>query len=631
MHLKHALNASQLARAAGHLTVLSAGHSENGMRGSIKKPLRFISLALCAASLSANPAGAQSLQNMFPSQGRVLPQVSGGVIAMHEDGAGHFYVLANQGHTIQIFDANGKQTGQIPSASSGEAFEYAADFDVAHDGSVVVADRGTNRIEIFAPDGSLKTKVPVFAPTSIVVLSNGQFAVTTLRTEHPVEIFDPSGRMVRGFGEDHQAAIVNDESAEKPSSLAYTGRIIGDSTDNLYFAVFSTSDPQVRKYDRFGYAAYMADVPAPDAGPSDTFDRFEFGFNFMRLSRSEQINSWSTVGSSGDVHFGANAGLGLAGLIAGEGRGGYGRGGGAGTVAGSISADTSLVQPTFHAHLGVSTKNRGGRGGAGANGGQTGGSGAAAGDSATLQYQSDKFRDGNFSSSNADDASSSTTDNSSTLQYQASDSSTNDATTVFPGTLDYMYGAPQGGQGRGGPGVGGFSSFFLGGLGPRPGGFGRPFSAENISTLRAGESAADAAARTAAGPTTRPDGMGRGRFGRSDLSFAGSIKLNLGRRPPLIVTGKTITAVGVDHQTQEVWTAIGPVLVHLDKYGTPMDTYYITTPEGSVLQASAIVVEPTRLLIGSETGGIYAFARPDKNPAPHAVQAGVPTPKNPAQ
>jgi hypothetical protein len=180
-------------------------------------------------------------------------------------------------------------------------------------------------------------------------------------------------------------------------------------------------------------------------------------------------------------------------------------------------------------------------------------------------------------------------------------------------------------------GLGGFSSFFLGGFGPRPGGFGHPFLG-GAATPGGGFGAANAMhPGSAAGGALRPDFAGHGRFGASDLSFVGSMRINLDRPHPVELAQKALTAIGVDHQTQEVWAAIGPMLVHFDKYGNSMDTYYLTTPEGALLQTTAIIVESNRLLVGSNAGGVYDFARPDKSAPAHSAQINPQAPKNPSQ
>jgi hypothetical protein len=49
-----------------------------------------------------------------------------------------------------------------------------------------------------------------------------------------------------------------------------------------------------------------------------------------------------------------------------------------------------------------------------------------------------------------------------------------------------------------------------------------------------------------------------------------------------------------------------------DKDGTRRASYKLYTPEGARLEPRTILVEPDRLLIGSDPLGIYVFDRPEK-------------------
>ena len=75
---------------------------------------------------------------------------------------------------------------------------------------------------------------------------------------------------------------------------------------------------------------------------------------------------------------------------------------------------------------------------------------------------------------------------------------------------------------------------------------------------------------------------------------------------------RILTAVGVERSTGEVWMALGNTLLHFDKEGNRRATYKIYTPEQARLEASTILIEQNRLIIGSDPLGIYEFERPDK-------------------
>jgi hypothetical protein len=80
------------------------------------------------------------------------------------------------------------------------------------------------------------------------------------------------------------------------------------------------------------------------------------------------------------------------------------------------------------------------------------------------------------------------------------------------------------------------------------------------------------------------------------------------------VLHRILTAMGVDPQTQDVWLAIGTLLMHFNKDGQRLASYRTYTPRGARLEASTILVEPDRLLLGADPQGIYEFVRPDYLP-----------------
>lgn len=74
-----------------------------------------------------------------------------------------------------------------------------------------------------------------------------------------------------------------------------------------------------------------------------------------------------------------------------------------------------------------------------------------------------------------------------------------------------------------------------------------------------------------------------------------------------------VTAMGVDPETEEIWLAAEGLLVRFDREGNRRATYRIYTPQGAKLEATTILVERDRLLIGADPLGIYEFERPEKN------------------
>ena len=74
---------------------------------------------------------------------------------------------------------------------------------------------------------------------------------------------------------------------------------------------------------------------------------------------------------------------------------------------------------------------------------------------------------------------------------------------------------------------------------------------------------------------------------------------------------RVLTAVGVD-ANGGVWVALHNVLLRFTKDGVRRATYHLYTPEGALLDASALLVEKDRLIVGSDPLGVFEFERPDK-------------------
>jgi hypothetical protein len=113
-------------------------------------------------------------------------------------------------------------------------------------------------------------------------------------------------------------------------------------------------------------------------------------------------------------------------------------------------------------------------------------------------------------------------------------------------------------------------------------------------------------------------------YGRQDFQFTGldafpeaqATRKEIERqethtnKPPAL--HPILTAFGVDPVSGDLWMALHNTLIHFDKEGNRRSEYQIYTPKGARIEASIILVEDERLLIGADPVGIYDFQRPDK-------------------
>jgi hypothetical protein len=572
------------------------------------------------------------------ARGRVFPAVGPGVTALKRDPSGRYYVLAKPATVISIYDSNGNLTGRIPNANSqGSTITYAVDIDLSSEGLLFVADRGANAVEVFKPDGSLVARIPVATPTSIVALSGGQFAITSLTSKRLVQIRDEHGGLVRSFGDPTE---VEDDAASKP--LMDLGKIFGDSSDHICFAFTSVQDPSLRIYDRYGYVGYQASIP------ENTFayasgrpqDRAEFVMNLSRFTLSDQVAGSLSVGTSGDVKFGGGMGTGLRGAMrpgAGFGRalttgqgtvppgagGPYGSMGG--DLGGSFSAQINDQGSQFQFGLGSLPGLRGG--GRGRLGGDATSSLDSSQNGVLLFSNSANSTGFNFKQSDLNGA----------LSYSTQDQGAPGDVGLGISTLgsDLTNGAdawagPNGDQSFGLP-----SAFVLGsmynsfGFLPQhpPGAFGTSMRAGGT-----GGGSPDSSRMSAGTPGAEPGSFGHfghGRFGAGETGLTAGVRLNLGDLTSKSDEKPTITAVGMDPATHEIWAGIGDSLAHFNKSGDLLEIYYLTMKGGGSLKAKALLVEPDRILVAADPWGVFEFVRQDKGQTTPQMQINA-APAQPA-
>jgi hypothetical protein len=560
-------------------------------------------LALLCACVE-RPAQAQGVQTVLHARGRVFPDVGSGAAVIERDAAGRYYILAAPATVIHIYTLDGKHLGQIPNLQPGSAsIKYAVDFDLDSSGRVFVADRGANAVKIFTPDGVLEASVPVNAPMSVVALANGEFAVVTLRSDHLVRVMNEHGKLLRSFGNISDAvndpsqltvpalsASANSEAGyaagystgPPPSYAMDIGKLYSGAPGEIYFAFTSLKDPKFRKYDRFGYAGYEAEIPANALIPDIDHDRSQVQLG-MRVSGMAGPGEMFSFGSMYSVGGGAPA------FTANGGHGGSGRRGGSAAQAGSGGAAPA--------------------GGAGSGATASGGS------------ESDPTTSATGSADGSDlSGSLSANSNNGNVASNSSSSSTPDFNALLG------VGGPGGGFGA--PGI-----FGPGGLPGFGGGFGGGFEHHAIGAEGAagaggaagGVGGAGAPGAFGGGHIGGPGGVespgaghgefgqhyGRGGFRQEGLnSFAGVVKFT--EREPDTKVKPVIHALGVDRASQQVWAAIGDMLLRFDRDGNLLDIYRVATTQGAALQPVGILVEPDRILLVADPAGIYEFARPDK-------------------
>jgi hypothetical protein len=234
-------------------------NARRGLTEIFPKSARRLSLAAAlAVAVAAFPRPAARAQEQYQferdleAKHRLYREIGAGFRQIRRGPNGNYYILTAPSSAIRIYDASGKQAGQVPNASAtgakGAEIVYGESFDVDPSGRVVVSDRGANAVKVYSPAGALATSFHVTAPVSVVFLSGDEIAVTSPESDHLVTAYDLTGKFVRDYGDREEIGDRGDINTQ----VNY-GHLEADPTGNNYFYFDYLPEPTVRKFDRVGY------------------------------------------------------------------------------------------------------------------------------------------------------------------------------------------------------------------------------------------------------------------------------------------------------------------------------------------------------------------------------------------
>jgi hypothetical protein len=260
------------------------------------------------------------------ARARLLPKVGTGIRAIRRDAEGRYYVLSAPGATVDIYSPAGVKVGQVPAKPAADSkIVFGEDFYLDPTGRVYVADRGANEIKMYAADGTFVGKIPVTAPVSVAALSSGEIAVASLASQRFVDVFDSTGRRVRSIG-----GTSNSTDITTPNAQLNRGFFTEDSTGHFYYSLMYLSDPTIRKYDEYGYAAYEIAIPSKEFVTQQQGTTFKFGLRpsgpgeRTADTTDQGIGPYGGAGAAGGREFGGGGAMHHE--AGGAGEGGFGEG-----------------------------------------------------------------------------------------------------------------------------------------------------------------------------------------------------------------------------------------------------------------------------------------------------------------
>jgi hypothetical protein len=217
---------------------------------------------LCLTFALAASAAAQVDADMVAKR-RLFSPIGPGLKQIREGADGKIYVLASPSPGLVVYSPEARrlmtmrQASALPEAALAEAkasgevlVQYGEDCDVDPDGTIYVADRASNTVQVYSKDGKHLRTVGVNAPLAVAALPEGEVAVATMRQPSLVTVFDRNGRLVREFGDSEQLTDRADLNR-----FLNIGNLATDAQGHLYYGFEYFPEPTIRQFDRFGYAA----------------------------------------------------------------------------------------------------------------------------------------------------------------------------------------------------------------------------------------------------------------------------------------------------------------------------------------------------------------------------------------
>jgi hypothetical protein len=232
-------------------------------------------LAVTCLLLSAAGAARAQIDADLVAKRRLFAPMGPGLKQIREGADGKIYVLASPSPGLVVFSPEARrlltmrEAAALPEAALAEAkasgeilVEFGEDCDVDADGTIYVADRAANTVQVYSKEGRHLRTIAVKAPVAVAAMPEGEVAVGTMQQENLLTVFDKNGRLARDFGDPEPLTGRKDLNR-----FLNLGALATDAMGHLYYGFKFFPEPTVREFDRFGYAGEDVRYAAIDALP----------------------------------------------------------------------------------------------------------------------------------------------------------------------------------------------------------------------------------------------------------------------------------------------------------------------------------------------------------------------------
>ena len=151
-------------------------------------------LAVMCLLLSAASAARAQIDADLVAKRRLFAPMGPGLKQIREGADGKIYVLASPSPGLVVYSPEARRlltmreaAGLSPAAlaeaqASGDVLvEFGEDFDIDAEGTIYVADRAANNVQIYSKEGRHLKTIAVKAPVAVAAMPEGEIAVATMQ------------------------------------------------------------------------------------------------------------------------------------------------------------------------------------------------------------------------------------------------------------------------------------------------------------------------------------------------------------------------------------------------------------------------------------------------------------------
>jgi hypothetical protein len=169
---------------------------------------------------------------------------------------GRHKTIVFHNNDLVIYDRQRNPTSRVETNGTNGGF-YPTDPGVDSAGNIYVIDASSDDIVELNPSGEWRGRFRAQErPYSLAVLSNGDLVIASPSGGKLLHIYDSAGRKLRSFGDIRFFDRVN----EAQNLFLNRGKVVVDSSDNIYFVYRYAPAPEVLKFSRKGKLSARFDV-----------------------------------------------------------------------------------------------------------------------------------------------------------------------------------------------------------------------------------------------------------------------------------------------------------------------------------------------------------------------------------